>query len=143
MKKINNQIKTEIFHLFQNSELFMSNNKLSDIYKNVLWKINSLTKIIFKCIRLEHDTLPYKILANTYIKLKQYPKLLKVIRAIALKIPILKELVPQNDIVMTAMENGNYNDLFKDTLNPRSKIIYAKIMSEIEKVKSQNINTNI
>lgn len=107
------------------------------------WKITEPLRTLAKWTRLEKDTLPYKVLAKIYFKLKQHPKLLKIVRNIALKIPFLKRLVPPNDIVMTAMENGNYSDLFKDTLNPRSKIIYAKIISEIEKVKSQNINTNI
>ena len=79
-------------------------------------------------------------LAKIYFKLKQHPKLLKIVRNIALKIPFLKRLVPPNEIVITAAENGNLHNLFNDVLNPRSKIVYTKIISEIEKVKSQNKN---
>lgn len=118
-------------------------NQIFALLNSRSWKITQPLRTLAKWSRLEQDTLPYKILATTYVKLKQYPKLLKIVRTIALKIPILKKFVPKNDIVMTAMENGNYNDLFKDVLNPRSKIIYAKIMSEIEKVKPQNANINI
>ena len=76
-----------------------------------------------------------------YKKLKKYPKLLKIISIIALKIPVLKRLVPSNDTINDITEIGDYNDTLNDVLNPRSKLIYAKIIAEMEKIKLQSTNS--
>lgn len=115
-------------------------NQIIALLNSRSWKITEPLRTLAKWSRLEKDTLPYKVLAKIYFKLKQHPKLLKIVRNIALKIPFLKRLVPPNEIVITAAENGNLHNLFNDVLNPRSKIVYTKIISEIEKVKSQNKN---
>lgn len=126
-------IKSEERAMFAEAEIKALLNSRS-------WKITEPLRTLAKWSRLKKDTLPYKVLAKIYFKLRQHPKLLKIVRNIALKIPFLKRLVPPNEIVITAAENGNLHNLFNDVLNPRSKIVYTKIISEIEKVKSQNKN---
>lgn len=113
-------------------------NQIIALLNSRSWKITKPLRTLAKYSRLEKDTFPYRFLANIYKKLKKYPKLLKIISAVALKIPVLKNLVPQNNIVSDITEIGDYNNTLNDVLNPRSKIIYAKIIAEIEKVKLQN-----
>ena len=127
-------IKSEERAMFAEAEIKALLNSRS-------WKITQPLRTLAKWTRLEKDTLPYRFLASTYKKLKKYPKLLKIISIIALKIPVLKRLVPSNDTINDITEIGDYNDTLNDVLNPRSKLIYAKIIAEMEKIKLQSTNS--
>ena len=117
---VNKQLRNKI--VLSETRAYYYQQQLLDTYKS---RISSL-------IKLEQNTLIYKFLKNTYLNLKKYPRLWKIIRTIALKIPFLKKVVPPND---NATEK---TIIFSNKLDSHSKIIHKKIVDEIEKVKSKN-----
>ena len=117
---VNKQLRNKI--VLSETRAYYYQQQVLDTYKS---RISSL-------IKLEQNTLIYKFLKNTYLNLKKYPRLWKIIRTIALKIPFLKKVVPPND---NATEK---TIIFSNKLDSHSKIIHKKIVDEIEKVKSKN-----
>lgn len=132
-KQLRNKIvlaETRAYYYQQQVSYYVQ--RLSDIYESNSWVITAPIRMICSLIKLEKNTFIYKFLKNTYLNLKKYPKLLKIIRTIALKIPFLKKVVPPND------NATKKTIIFSNKLDSHSKIIYKKIVDEIEKVKSKN-----
>lgn len=127
---VNKQLRNKI--VLAETRAYYYVQRLSDIYESNFWIITAPIRMISSLIKLEQNTLIYKFLKNTYLNLKKYPRLLKIIRTIALKIPFLKKVVPPND------NATKKTIIFSNKLDSHSKIIHKKIVDEIEKVKSKN-----